>query len=325
MYALPALCLLLAGAIAAVAPAESLAQAISRTPLRMIVAVPAGGTSDVVARLLARRLEVQLGQPVVVDNRVGATGRIAVAALKSAAPDGGTVLFAPAVIPVLGPLVFRNKTYHPEADLAPVAQVSKYSFALAVAGSHPARDLAAFIQWARGHPKQAYVGNPGAGSLPHLLGVRLAQAAGIEIDHVPYQGIASLLADLLRGEVAAGIGAVPDLLAAHRAGRIRILAASGAIRSAVLPAVPTFSESGYAAIVASGWHAVYAPKPTPAATIDRLGSAIVTTLSSPEVRDALIALGIEATGTTAQALAEIMAADVAYWRPIVEASGYSVE
>jgi tripartite-type tricarboxylate transporter receptor subunit TctC len=153
MYALPALCLLLAGAIAALAPAESLAQAISRTPLRMIVAVPAGGTSDVVARLLARRLEVQLGQPVVVDNRVGATGRIAVAALKSAAPDGGTVLFAPAVIPVLGPLVFRNKTY-------------------------PARDLGAFIQWKRGHPKQAYVGNPGAGSLPHLLGVRLAQAAG---------------------------------------------------------------------------------------------------------------------------------------------------
>ena len=326
VYATPTLCLLLYGAIIALAQApETLAQPASALPLKMIVPVAAGGTSDVVARSLARALEKELGRPVVVENRAGASGRVAVAALKSATPDGGTVLFAPIAIPVVGPLVFRNKTYDPGADLAPVAQVSTYHFALAVASTHPARDLAAFLQWARERPGLANVGNPGEGSVPHLLAVRLAQVAGIEMTHVPHQALGSLVAALMGGDIAAGIGAVSDFLALHRGGRLRVLATSAGARSPVLPEVPTFQESGYAGITASGWHAVYAPKSTPSETIESLSKALVAAVKSSGFRDALVPFGLAATGTTPQDLSAIVEADTAFWRRIIESSGLSVE
>ena len=190
------LCLLAAGAVAAAAPAGTHGQTGATQPLRIIVPVPAGGTSDIVARLIGDALRDGIGQSVVVENRPGATGRVAVDALKSAAPDGTTLLLAPIAVSVIGPLAFKNLAYDPAKDLAPIAQVAKYEFALAVAPSHPTRAVHEFVAWARANPARANVGNPGAGSLPHFLAVMIGRTAGIELAHVAYKGVGQLEAEL---------------------------------------------------------------------------------------------------------------------------------
>ena len=319
------LCLLLSGAVVAVAPPGAHAQIKAKPPLRILVPLPAGGTSDVVARLIADRLRDSAAQPVVVENKAGASGRIAADALKSAAPDGTTLLLAPIAVPVIGPLVFKNLNYDPAKDFAPVAQVATYEFALAVAANHPARTVPEFIAWANAHPAQANFGTPGAGSLPHFLGVMIGQVAGIELVHVAYKGAGLLATELMSGQIAAGISALSDLIALHRAGKLRILATSGAERSPLLPAVPTFRQQGYPAVEAVGWHGVYAPSGTPRPVIDQLSTAIVRALQTPELRERLLNLGIEPTGTTPEALAAIMAADTARWGPIIKAAGFAVE
>jgi len=319
------LCLLAAGAIVTAGSSGAHAQTGAKQPVRILVPVPAGVTSDIVGRLIAEPLRASLGQPIVVENKPGATGRIAVDALRGAAPDGTTLLLAGIVVPVIGPLVFKNLNYDPAKDLAPVAQVAKYEFAFAVAANHPARTMPEFVAWVTANPARANVGNPGAGSLPHFLGVMIGQAAGIELEHVAYTGVAPLQTQLMSGQVAAATGLLSDLVALHRAGRLRILATSGAERAPLVPEVPTFPEQGYRSIVATGWHGVYAPAGTPQALIDRWSSMIAAALRTPEIRERFAALGLEPTGTTPQELAAIMAADTARWRGIIKASGFTVE
>jgi tripartite-type tricarboxylate transporter receptor subunit TctC len=169
------------------------------------------------------------------------------------------------------------------------------------------------------------VGNPGAGSLPHFVGVMIGRAAGVEFEHIAYKGIGPLQTELMSGQVAAGIGLLSDWIALHRAGKLRILATSGAERSPLLPGVPTFREQGYPAVEATGWHGVYAQAGTPRPVIDQLSTAIVKVLQAPELRKKLLDLGIEPTGTTPETLAAIMAADTARWGPIIKASGFTVE
>jgi len=316
--------LLLLGALSTVAPFSGAhAQKLIERPVRILVPVPAGGTSDVVARLIADRLRNGGGQPVVVENKPGATGRIAVEAFESAAADGTTLLLAPIAIPVIGPLVFKDLRYDPAKDFAPVAQVAKYEFALAVAADHPARTIPEFVAWAKANPAQANFGTPGAGSLPHFLGAMVRRAAGIELVHVAYKGVAPLEAELMSGQIAAGISALSDLIALHRAGKLRILATSGAKQSPLLPAVPTFKQQGFPAVEAVGWHGVYAPPGTPKTVIDQLSAAIVAAVQAPEVREQFIKLGLEPTGTTPETLAAIMAADTARWALIIKASGFT--
>jgi tripartite-type tricarboxylate transporter receptor subunit TctC len=317
--------LVLAGVVAAGPLPPAHAQDPARLTLRVLVPLPAGSTSDVVARLIADNLREQRGRPVIVENRPGASGRIAVEALKSSAADGGTLLFAPIAVPVIVPIVFKDAKFDPANDLVPVAQVSRFEYALAVAANRPAQNLAAFLEWARANPKQANFGTPGAGSIPHFLGTALGRAGGIELTHVAYRGATAIDADLLGGQIAAGVSALSDFLALHRAGKLRILATSGERRSPLLPDVPTFREQGYPSVEAFGWHGVFAPGGTPRAVVDQLSDAIVAAARAPEVRGKLAALGIEPTGTTPERLAAIMAADSARWRAIVKETGFSAE
>jgi tripartite-type tricarboxylate transporter receptor subunit TctC len=318
------LCLLVGAAAVAAAPG-ALAQAKPRQPLRMIVALPPGSTSDVVARLIAARLVEDGGPPVVIENRAGASGRIAVEALKASAADGSTLLLAPIAVPVIVPLVLKDASYNPAKDLAPVAQISTFGYALAVAPSHPARDLATFVGWARANPKQASFGTAGAGSVPHFLGMTLAKTAGVELTHVAYRGVTSVDADLMGGQIAAAVSALPDFLALHRAGKLRILATSGAQRSPLLPDVPTFREQGYAAIEATGWQGVFAPARTPQPVIARLSGTIVAALQAPEVREKLLGLGIEPTGTSPERLDAIVRADTVRWQKLIQETGFRPE
>jgi tripartite-type tricarboxylate transporter receptor subunit TctC len=248
-----------------------------------------------------------------------------VGALKASAADGSTLLFAPLAVPVIIPIVFKDAGYDSAKDLAPVAQVSTFEYALAVAANHPARDLAGFVAWARGNPKQANFGTAGAGSVPHFLGMMLAKSAGIELTHVAYRGSTAVDADLMGGQIVAGISALSDFVPLHRAGKLRILATAGARRSPLLPAVPTFREQGYRSVQAVGWQGVFAPAGTPQPVIDQLSAAIVKTLRAPTLREKLLSLDIEPTGTTPAALGAIIAADTAHWRKVIQETGFRVE
>lgn len=310
-------------AFASLFASATLAQSAFKGPLRILVGFAAGGSSDIAARMLADKLKDTLGQPVVVENRVGAGGRIAAEALKNAPPDGATLLLIPVVVPVLAPLVFKQLNYDPAKDFAPVSQVATYQFALAVAPGHPARTVTEFVTWLKAHPGEANFGSPAPGSLPHFFGLMIGQATGIDMVHVAYKGGAPLATDLMGGQIPAGIDSLSDMMELHRAGRIRIIATSGAQRSPLLPSVPTFKEQGFASIEGSGWIGVYVPSRTPRTVIDDLSAAIVKALQMPEIRERLLSLGYEPTGTTPEALAAIMAADTARWAPIIKRSGFS--
>jgi tripartite-type tricarboxylate transporter receptor subunit TctC len=312
-------------ALAILVTAGAHAQAAPKGPLRIIVGFAAGGSSDIAARMLADKLKDSLGVPVIVENRVGAGGRIAAEALKNSAPDGTTFLLTPVVVPVLAPLVYKQLGYDPARDFAPVAQVATYQFALAVGPNHPAKTVAEFVAWLKANPAQANFGSPAPGSLPHFFGLMIGKATGVEMIHIPYKGGAPLATDLMGGQIPAGVDALSDMIELHRGGKIRIIATSGAQRSPLLPTVATFKEQGFVAIEGAGWIGVYAPSKTPSAVIDQVSAAIASALRTPELRERFVNLGYEPTGTTPEQLAAIMAADTARWGPIIKTSGFTAD
>ncbi len=318
------LCALISGALVAFAPTYADAQDTARGPVRILLGF-ADDAGYAFAQLISESIGTTMGRPVVIERKPGATGRIAAEALKNADLDGTTLYLAPIVVPVLAPMVFKNLHYDPVKDFAPVTQVLTFRYALAVGPNHPARTAPEFVAWAKTHGKEATFGTAGAGSVPHFFGVMIDQATGTHLVHVPYKGAAPMLADLMGGQIAAGVDSLTNLIELHRAGRIRIVAISGAERSPLSPAVPTFREQGLAAVDAVGWVAVYARAGTPMPVIDRLSAAIVAALRTPEIRERFLSLGVEPTGTTPKALAAIMAADTARWAPIVKASGFTAE
>lgn len=304
---------------------SAIAQAPVRGPIRILVGFTPGGTTDTAARLLAADVQDALGVPVLVENKPGAGGRIAAEALVHAAPDGSTLLLVPLFVPVLAPLVFKHLNYDPVTDFAPVTQVATYPIAFFVGADHPARTLPEFVAWAKANPAHADYGTVAAGSLPHFFGVMIGKASGIDMVHVPYKGIASLVTDLLSGQLGAGVDALSDVLAQHRAGKIRIIATSGTQRSKLLPTVATFREQGFADIEGDGWIGMYAPAKTPQGVLDRVSAALVASLRNRELREKLVTLGLEPTGTTAAAFADIVKRDTVRWKPIVEASGFTAD
>ncbi|MGJ7509699.1 tripartite tricarboxylate transporter substrate-binding protein [Variovorax sp. GT1P44] len=294
------------------------------SPAKILLAFE-GGSSRAVAFLLAERARVQLGRPVIVEERPGATGRIAAMALKNAAPDGTTLAYLPIAVPVLAPLTFKDVHYDPTQDFAPVSQIATYTLALAVPFNHPARTMPEYIAWLKTHPDKAFYGTGAAGALPHFLGVMVSRATGVEMTHVAYKGFAPMSIDLVEGTISSGISGVSDFIDLHRAGRLRIIATSGDRRVPQLPDVPTFAEQGYPTVVATGWAGVFAPARTPKAVIDEWSRALVATVRSPEGQKLLLDFGVEPTGTTPEAFAAILAEDIARWAPIVKASGFRAD
>ena len=315
----------LVGAVAGIALSDARAQVTFARPVRILVPVAPGGTTDLTARLVADGIRDSVGQPVVVENRPGATGRVAAEALKRAPADGTTFLLAPIVVTVLAPLVFRDLSYDPSKDFAPVAQVARYPFALAVRADHPARTVPQFVAWAKANPPQATFGTAGAGSVPHLIGTMVGRATGTDLVHVSYSSLAQVESELIGGQIAAAISAFADFLALERAGKLRVIATSGTGRAPRLPAVPTFVEQGFPSVVAVGWNAVYAPAGTSKPLIDQLSVAIARALRTPAIREKLMDLGVEPTGTTPDELAAISAADTAHWAVIVRAGGFAAD
>ncbi|HEV7576402.1 MAG TPA: Bug family tripartite tricarboxylate transporter substrate binding protein [Caldimonas sp.] len=294
-------------------------------PVRLLVGFAAGGSADIAARLIADRMKDELRQPVVVENRPGAGGRLVAEAVKNAPADGSVLMLTPIVVTVLAPMVFAKLPYDPLADFAPVAQVANFQFALSVNANHPARSMKELVAWYKANPAKANFGSPAPGSLPHFFGVMIAKGANVDLVHVPYNGGGPMMNALMGDQLTAAIDTTVEQVELHRTGKVRILATSGATRSTLLPDVPTFTEGGLVGVEGTAWFAVYAPAKTPEATLRQLNAAINKSLANPELRDRFAKLGLEPSGGTPADLSARMAQDTARWAPIVKASGFRAD
>jgi tripartite-type tricarboxylate transporter receptor subunit TctC len=245
--------------------------------------------------------------------------------LKAAPADGSTFMLTPVVVPVLAPLVFSKLNYNPSTDFSQVGHVCSFNFALSVPASLPARSVSEFVAWLKANPQKANFGSPAPGSLPHFFGEMLSREAQANMVHVPFAGGAALMTALMGGQVSAGIDVLLEALEAHRSGKVRILAVSGDKRSSVLPEVPTFRESGYPNIVASGWFGMYAPARTPEAAITAFNRSMNKALGHPEVLDRFAKLALEPGGGSPADLARLEQASTARWAPVVKATGFRAD
>jgi tripartite-type tricarboxylate transporter receptor subunit TctC len=292
-----------------------------RATMQIVFPFPAGGAGDALVRMLAESMQTDLGRSVIIENKVGAGGRIGVQFVKAAPADGSVLLVTPVAPMVIVPHVYDNLGYDPAADFEPISQIARFDLALAAGSSVPSMSVQELVAWFRSNPAQASYGSPAAGSLPHFFAVQLARVTQTDLRHVAYKGSPPAVADLIGGHLPAYFGPTQELVETHKAGQIKILATSGITRSPALPDVPTFQESGYA-IEAEVWFGIYAPKGTPADVIAALNKTIVTAIQKPEMKARMIKLGLRPTGTSSTELARIQKADFERWGPVVKASGF---
>lgn len=311
-----------AGALAA---GLALSSAWAQTPksVRILVGFPAGGGSDVIARLLADKLKDALHAPVLVENRPGAGGQIAAQALKGAPPDGSTLFLSHDHTISILPLVTKNPGYDPQRDFVPVAGVASFVNAFAVSGGTPAQDFTGYVQWvkAQGGGKGA-VGIPAPASTPEFLVQRIGKKYQLDLVSAPYRGSAPMVADMLGNQIAAGVGSVQDFMDQHKAGKIRVLAVLGRQRQATMPEVPTFSELGLQGLEDLPYYGLYAPMGTSQGEIQRISEAVSQVLLQPEVRKQLTGLGLAVDYMTPQQLAARERAYTLAWKRIIQESGF---
>jgi tripartite-type tricarboxylate transporter receptor subunit TctC len=292
--------------------------------IRIVLGFPAGASSDLLTRLLADQMRASLGQAVIVENRTGAGGQIANEAVKSAAPDGNTLLMTPVATMSIYPHSYAKLRYDPFNDFEPLAHLANFQLALGVSTKLQAATVADYVSLVKKDPNAGYYASAAAGSIPHFFGVMFARAADITMTHVPYKGTAQVLQALATGEIAAATTLAADIGALARAGKARILATTGAMRSPAFPDVPTFREAGYD-IEGSGWYGLFAPAATPGAIVARLSTAAIDAMRAATVRSRLESLGVEPTGLGPRELAAIMKHDYDRWGPVIKASGFKAE
>ena len=293
-------------------------------PVRILVGFAPGGTADVVARLVADKLKDSLGQPVIVENRAGATGRIAAEALKNALADGSAIMLAPIGAIVVAPQAYKSNPFDTLKDFAPLSHAANLHLAIAVANNTPAKTLKEYIAWAKANKDKAFYATSGAGTLPHFLGLLLAREAGIELTHVPYKGAAAYQGELISGMIPAAFDAMGDLSEYHKAGKLRILATAGATRSGAMPEIPTMREEGFN-VQGDAWFGFFAPAGTPKAVLDKYAAAIRAAVMSPDVAARLANLNMEPVGSTPDEFAAVVRRDWDKWGAVVRASGFTAD
>ena len=308
---------LLIALAAALVSGSALAQ---QGTIKFLVGFPAGASLDAMTRLVADKMQASLGQNVIVENRTGAAGQIAMGALKASPADGSVLVMTPLVTVVTAPHI-QQLPYDPFKDFAPVAHTANFLFAFSMGPATPAKSLKEYIGLVKQDAKYANYASAATGSLPHFFSLLFAEKAGLKMNHIGYRGTAAAMTDLLGGQIAAFMGTVSDVAPQHKAGKIVAVATSGATRSKHLPDIPTFKELGYE-IEGGGWYAAYAPAGTPAPVIDRLSKAIIAALNEPDVVQRLDNYGMEPTGLPPVELARIHRRDYEQWGPVIKASGF---
>lgn len=306
----------------AVAPLGVAAQAdYPEKPIRVIVPFLAGGSIDLVIRLMNEKLGERLGQPMIVENRAGAGGTLGAAAVAKAEPDGHTLLFSVQGPIATTPHLIKNMLYDARTAFAPVSMVALMPNVLLVHPSVPVKSLNEFIEYAKANPGKLTYGSQGIGTTGHLTGAMVNQHANLDLVHVPYKGFPPLFADVKTGRVNMMFVDTINSLPRIRAKELVPLAVSGERRSTSLPDLPTFREAGYPQVVSEPWFAMFAPAKTPFAIRKRLSDEIRVVLKDPEVSGRLKDLGVEIRGSTPEELGVAMEQEYRRWGPVIKAAG----
>ncbi|MDN5538341.1 tripartite tricarboxylate transporter substrate binding protein [Comamonas sp.] len=309
---------------ACTAVAFAQAPAYPAKPVRIIVPYPAGGTTDIIARLAAAQLSERLRQPFVVENRAGASGAIGSVAVAQAAADGYTPVMGTASSHGINSALQKNLPYDAVKDFAPVTVVASTPNIIVVNPSVPARTLGELLALAKARPGQINFGSTSPGGSPHMSAELLKLMASVDMTHVPYKGASPMLTDLMGGQIQAGFDNLPSTIAFVRSGKLRALAVTTAQRWPGAADIPTVAESvpGYEV---SGWFGLLAPAGTPKAVLDTLQTAVAQAVRDPEVTRQLRSLGAEPVASRPEAFAQQIRADVDKWRGVVKATGVTLE
>jgi tripartite-type tricarboxylate transporter receptor subunit TctC len=305
-------------------PILSRAQALETA--RILVGFPPGGTVDAVARRVAEKLRGNYAKTVVVENKPGAGGRLAVEELKRSAPDGTTLLVTPAAMITLYPHVYTKLAYGVD-DVTPVSTVAQVAFAFGVGPAVPesVKNIKDFLAWAKANPAMANYGSPGAGSPPHMEGALLSKESGVELRHVPYRGSAPGIQDLLGGQVTAFSSPIGDYLPHLKSGKLRVLATSGAARSRFAPDVPTYTEQGFKALEMVEWYGLFLPAKAAPEVVQRAATAVRAAMTSPDMAEGLAAFGMEVQVSSPAELTKAVNDENAAWGPIIKRVGFTPE
>lgn len=322
---------LLLSAAASALPAGALAQTASAgKPLlektaRILVGFPPGGSADLIARALALHMADYAPQ-VIVENKAGAGGRLALDTLKGAEADGSTLIVTPSSMLTLYPHVYTRLNYQVQRDFVPVAALASFAFVLVVGPLVPAsvKTVAEFLAWCKANPRDASYASPGAGSTPHFVGAALARTSRTEMLHVAYKGGAPAMTDLMGGQVACNMAVISNAMPLLQSGKVRALAVTSAQRASALPQVPTLAEAGYAEAQASEWFAALLPSAAPAAAVVRLHQVLQAAMGTPALKALLAKAAFDTmTPHSPAQVAQLIQTDQAHWSRLVKATGYT--
>jgi len=289
--------------------------------LKILVGFPAGGGTDVMARFLAEPLKQRTGQNVLIDNKSGASGTIAVETLKNSLPDGTTIAYVPSAT-IVQKLTMASVPFDPMTDIAPITLAGTVQTAFCVSPTIGVSTLPEYIAWLKQNPTRHSFGTTALGSFTHFFGVMAGREFGIPLEPVPYRGAAPLVADLQGGHIAAGCGGITDFLEHHRAGKVKVIFTSGIKPTTSAPEIPTATQLGYPKLNILGWYVFFAPAKTPPALIDAWGKELKAVLMLPEVNKKLVELGLDVETSTPAEFSQRMATDLARWKTIIDQIGY---
>jgi len=297
------------------------AQTYPDKPIRLLVGFAAGGPADITARLIGDRLSEVWGKPVIVENVTGAAGNLATDRVAKSAPDGYTLLAAASATIVTNPSLYQKLPFDPVKDLAPITQACYTPNILAVHPDAPVRSVQDLVAYARQNPGKLSFGSAGLGTSQHLAGELFKTMAGLDIQHVPYRGIAAVMPDLIAGRLTMAFGNISAVLPLVREGKLRALAVTSARRYASVPELPTMIEEGFAGFDSTAWFGLMAPAGTPPDIIEKLHRESVRILALPDVRKRFEDLGIEVIGNTPAEFAAVIAAETPQWAKLIRDAG----
>ncbi|CAM3962052.1 Twin-arginine translocation pathway signal protein [Bordetella tumbae] len=310
---------------ASLGASQAVAQQTSRPPVKILVGFSPGGTLDVVTRALADQLSAPLNRAVVVENKPGAGGRIAINTLLAAPVDGSVAMLCPDFLESIYPFVFNKLDYDPQRDILPVSTVVEFAMALAVPASSSSKSFREYADWVQSNPEKAYFGHAASGGPTHFLGLQIAKVIGAPLQDVPFQGAAPVITNLMGGIVAAGTSTVGDFAQHHNAGKLRVLAVTSAQRSPLLPDVPTFSELGRKDLTAVGLLAICLAPGTAAPVVSEWSTSVRKAVATEQFASKIRTLGFVNMGSSpAEARARFKEMRD-FWEPVVKESGFKAD
>ena len=306
-------------------PASAQAQGYPNRPITFIIGFAPGGPSDVMSRILGRRMEQELKQPLIIENKTGAAGGIAAQLVSRAAPDGYTIMLGTNAALIIGPLVNKKLNYDAAKDFDYVSMIGSQPDVLYLHPSVPINNFAEYLAFAKANPGKLNFGSGGVGTPAHLSGEQLKIRAGIDIAHVPFRGTGPAMQTVITGHIQSAFSPPAPLVPHIQSGAVRALAVTSPQRSGALPDIPTLHESGFPGFDTKNWHCITVPPGTPKAVIDTLHKALMATLNDPAVKKQLNELGVDVTPSSPDSFAAVFKEEIPMWADIIKKANVNVE